>query len=282
MKKFIKEYGVITLGVVLITISLEFFFYPNDIASGGISGLALILDSLFGISPGLTLVVLNVLLFILAFMFIGGSFGVKSIYASFGLSFLIWLYEKFYMPVAITDNLLLATVFGSMISALGVALVFNENSSTGGTSIIAKILNKYLHIDIGKSLLISDFVVTLLAVYAFGIELGLFGLISVFLTGGLVDRFIDGFNLCKSVVIISEKRENIAKYIVENLERSFTYLNAYGGYSSKEIKIIYTVVSRKQFISLKNYIKELDPFAFITVMDAREVLGEGFKELAEE
>lgn len=282
MRKFIKDYGVITIGVVLIIISLEFFFYPNNIASGGVSGLALILDSLFGISPGITLIVLNVVLFILAFMLIGGGFGVKSIYASFGLSTLIWVFERFSKPILITNNLLLATVFGSAISALGLALVFNKNSSTGGTSIIAKILNKYLHLDIGKSLLISDFVVTLLAVYAFGIELGLYGLMSVYLTGSLVDRFIDGFNLCKSVVIISGKKDEIGTYILKTLERSFTYLNGTRGYSKTDTQIIYTVISRKQFIMLRNYIEELDPTAFIAVTDAREVLGEGFTDLAEE
>lgn len=282
MKKFIRDYGVITIGVILITASLEFFFYPNNIASGGVSGLALILESLFGISPGVTLTVLNVLLFALAFWLIGGSFGVKSIYASFGLSAVIWLYERFYNPIAVTNNLLLATVFGSVISALGLALVFNKNSSTGGTSIIAKILNKYLHIDIGESLLMSDFVVTILAIYAFGVELGLYGLISVYLTGTLVDKFIDGFNLCKSVVIISDKCEEIGEYIIKKLERSFTYLHGSRGYSKLDTKLIYTIISRKQFIMLRNHIKEIDSKAFIAVTDAREVLGEGFADLDEE
>ncbi|MBL4931538.1 YitT family protein [Clostridium paridis] len=276
MKKYFKENLLITIGILLTAISLEYFFYPNNIAAGGISGLALVLNKIFGISPGLILIIANIILFALAFILIGGNFGGKSIYASFGLSLVLWLIEKYLSPTAVTHNLVLATVAGSVISSLGIAMVFSQNSSTGGTSIIAKIINKYLHLDIGKCLLITDFIITILAIYTFGVDLGMFGLISVFLIGSMVDKFIEGFNVCKQVFIISSKGEEIVKYILNEVDRGCTVLDGTGGYSKANNQIIFTVVNRRQFIKLKFKIKEIDPRAFITVNDVREVLGEGF------
>ena len=282
MKKYLKENLLITIGILLTAIALEYFFYPNNIAAGGISGLALVLNKIFGISPGLILIIANIILFALAFMLIGGGFGGKSIYASFGLSLVLWLIEKYLEPTAVTHNLVLATVAGSVISSLGIAMVFSQNSSTGGTSIIAKILNKYLHLDIGKCLLITDFIITILAIYTFGVDLGMFGLISVFLIGSMVDKFIEGFNVCKQVFIISSKGEEIVNYIINEVDRGCTVLDGTGGYSKANNQIIFTVVNRRQFIKLKFKIKEIDPRAFITVNDVREVLGEGFTMLGAE
>ncbi|ERK29158.1 MULTISPECIES: YitT family protein [Clostridium] len=281
MKKYIKEYFLITLGVLLLAVALEYFFYPNEIAAGGISGLALVVNRIFGISTGIIMIGANIILFSLAFLLIGGSFGTKSLYAAFGLSASLWVVEKFLNPVAITENLVLATVIGSVISSIGIAIVFSQNSSTGGTAIIAKILNKYIHLDIGKCLLISDFIVTLLAIYIFGIDLGMFGLISVFMVGNLVDKFIEGFNICKQVMIITSKGEEIVNYIINEVDRGCTVINGTGGYSKEETKIIYTVLNRRDFIKLKGKIKEIDRRAFITVNDVREVLGEGFNILPE-
>ena len=186
MKK-IKEYGIITLGVIIIVFAFEFFFFPNQIASGGVSGLALVINNMLGVEPGIIMIICNAILFILAFVFIGGSFGIKSMYAAFGLSFVLSIIEKNYKVVALTDNLMLASIFGSALLAMGTAIMFTQDATTGGTSITAKLLNKYCNIDFGKGLLISDSIVILMAMYTFGIELGLFGLLSVYLTGTLID-----------------------------------------------------------------------------------------------
>ena len=184
--KTLKEYGIITLGVILLAISLEYFYYPNDIAAGGVSGLALVVNKITGISQGMFMNVANVILFALAFWLIGGSFGGRSIYAAFGLSITISLIESFLPTFAVTENMLLATIFGSVVGAFGIALVFSQNSSTGGTAIVAKILNKYLHIEIGKSLLCADCVVVVCALLVFGVDKALFGLIGVFIMGILI------------------------------------------------------------------------------------------------
>ena len=278
-KKF-KEYIIITLGIILVALSVEYFFAPNNIAAGGVTGAAIVINAIMpNLSIGIITLVLNVVLFLVAFAFIDGNFGVKTIYASLGLSILLWIIEKFLNPIAITNDLIMATVFGTLISAIGMALVFNENASTGGTDILAKILNKFFHLDIGKSLLVVDFVITFASALVFGIDVALYSMLSVILLGIIVDRLIEGFNICKSVFIISRHNDEISKFIIDTLDRGCTFLNGTGAYTGESNNILYAVVSRNQFIKLKKFIKEIDPQAFITVGEVHEVLGEGFKDI---
>ena len=278
MKK-LKEYVLITIGFLLTAIAFEYFFFSNSIASGGVSGLALITKQIFNLDPGLVMTLCNIELFILAFIFLGGSFGVKSAYAAFGLSITMSIIEKFTTPVPITDNLVLATIFGSVIIALGAVIIFNQGASTGGTSIIAKLLSEYLNMNIGVALLIVDSIIIILAIFTFGIELGLFGLLGVYLSSTLIDRFLDGFSECKQVFIFTQKEEIVSKYIIKDIDRGCTVFKGKGGYSGKENAVILTVVDRRQFIKLKKFMKIEDPTAFITVNEASEVLGQGFKNL---
>lgn len=275
-----REYIVITLGIILVALSVEYFFAPNKIAAGGVTGAAIIINAIMpNISIGIITLVLNVILFIVALVFIGGNFGVKTIYASLGLAIALWVIEKFLNPIAITNDLIIATIFGTLISAIGMAIVFNENASTGGTDILAKILNRFFHLAIGKSLLIVDFIITFSSSLVFGIDIALYSMLSVILIGIMVDRFIEGFNICKSVFIVSGSNDEISKYIIYTLDRGCTFLSGMGAYTSEKNNILYVVVSRNQFIKLKKFIKEIDPQAFITVSEVHEVLGEGFKDI---
>lgn len=280
--KTLKEYGIITLGVLIIIFSFEFFFFPNGIACGGVSGLALVINNMLGIETGIVMVICNVVLFALAFMFIGGSFGIKSMYAAFSLSIALSIIEKNYTPVALTNNLILAAIFGSALLALGSAIMLTQNATTGGTSITAKLLNKYCHIDFGKGLLISDSIVILLAIYTFGVELGLVGLLSVYLTGTLIDKFIYGINVSKQVMVFTSKEHEVVEHIKHEINRGCTIFYGKGGYSGKDNCMILTILNRSQFLNLKQFLKENDPSAFITVSETSEVLGEGFKSLIQE
>ena len=225
--------------------------------------------------------IVNVVLFAVAFMVIGGNFGGKTIYASLGLSVIMWIIEEYFSPYAITQDLIIATIFGTIISAFGMAIVFNNNSSTGGTDILAKILNKFFHLNIGTSLLIVDILITFGAAVTFGLDIGFYSMLSVIILGIAVDNFIDGFNASKEVMIMSDKVEEISKFILEELYRGCTYLKGEGAYTGQELKVIYSVLSRSDFIKLKMFIKDIDPKAFITVRASHEVLGEGFKDLEE-
>ncbi|WP_297636226.1 YitT family protein [uncultured Clostridium sp.] len=279
MKKgLVKDYVLITIGIVLVAIGVEYFFAPNDLAAGGITGLAIIINKYVpSIGIGIITFIVNGVLFGVAFLFIDGNFGGRSIYSSTLLSLIMWAIEKFLNPFAITQDLFIATVFGTIISAIGMAIVFNANSSTGGTDIIAKLMNKYLHLDIGKSLLIVDFIITFVAALVFGLTLGFYAMLSVILLGIMIDKLIEGLNVCKQVIIVSNESEEISKFIIKELDRGCTCLKGFGGYSNDEKFVIYTVLDRSEFIKLKNRIREIDKHAFITVGEVHEVFGEGFK-----
>lgn len=276
----IKEYVFITFGIALVAISVEYFFAPNDLAAGGITGFAIVVNKFIPqLGIGMITLITNLILFVLAFVILGGNFGSKTLFATIGLSILMWIIETFLSPYAITNDLIIATIFGTLISAVGMAIVFNNNSSTGGTDILAKLLNKFFHLNIGTSLLIIDFIITLGAVSAFGLDLGFYSMLSVILLGVTVDRLIDGFNTRKEVLIMSSETEKISTFILEELFRGCTFLKGEGAYTGKEIKIIYTVLRRNEFIKLKSYIKRIDSNAFISVREAYEVLGEGFNKI---
>lgn len=274
----IKEYILITIAVATVAFALEYFFFPNAIASGGISGFALVLNTVINIDPSILILGFNAILFIMAFFMIGGDFGGKTLYASALLSVFMWIIENVLKPKAVTDNLFLASVFGSIIIALGTALVFNQGASTGGTSILAKILNKYLHIPIGQGLLMTDGIVAVLAMYTFGVELGLFGLLSAMMVGMLVDKFIAGFNPVKQVFIITSEETIISEFIMKDINRGCTILSGKGGFTGGDTSVIYSVLTSRQFITLKNFVKEEGINAFITVTESTEALGEGFTE----
>lgn len=278
MKKF-KEYLLTTVGIALTAIALEYFFFPCDIAAGGVSGIGLVINKLIGIDTSLIVLILNIFLFVLAFIVLGKSFGAKSIYATVMLSVFMWIIEKFFTPRVLTENMFLASFFGSMILGMGAAIVFHQGASTGGTSIIASIISKFTPIGIGISVLLTDSFVCILAIGIFGVDKGLFGFFSVILIGLIIDKFIDGFNVCKQVFIITSKEKVIVNHIIKNIDRGCTVLNGNGGYTGSDVKIIYTVLNTKQFIELKKYVKEIDPEAFVTVNESTEVLGKGFANL---
>ena len=275
MKK-IKEYLLTTIGIALTAIALEYFFFPSDIAAGGVSGIGLVINKLIGLDTSIVVLVLNILLFILAFLVLGKSFGSKSIYATIMLSVFMWIIEKFFTPGVLTENMFLASFFGSIILGMGAAIVFHQGASTGGTSIIAAIISKFTPIGIGISVLITDSFVCILAISIFGVDKGLFGFFSVILIGLVIDKFIDGFNRCKQVFIITSKEKDIVNHIIKNIDRGCTVLNGNGGYTGSDVKIIYTVLSSNEFIALKKDVKEIDPEAFVTVNESTEVLGKGF------
>ena len=277
MKK-IREYALTTLGIVLTAIALEYFFFPNDIAAGGVSGIALVINGVTGWNISIMVFILNIILFILAFVVLGKGFGGKSLYATVMLSVVMEVIEKVFNPGILTENMFLASFFGSALLAMGSAIVFHQGASTGGTSILAAIISKFTSLGVGTALLLNDSIICLLAINVFGIDKGLFGFFSLILIGLLIDKFIDGFNTCKQVFIITSKADMVVNFINKDIDRGCTVLNGKGGYTDSEVKIVYTVLSSNQFIILKSFIKENNPEAFITVNDSKEVLGLGFND----
>ena len=278
----LKEWGMIHLGCLLVAAGITWFLVPNNIAAGGVSGLAMVLNRFLpGVPVGVLMMGMNVVLFVIGFIFIGFGFGAKTIYSSLFLSGAVWLLERFY-PVSgpLTEDIMVQLVFGTILGATGMAIVFNQNASTGGTDITAKILNKYLNIDIGKGVLLCDFFIVLAAGWVFGIRTGMYAMLGVILNGFLVDSVIVGLRINKYVVVISRQSEAIRRFIVEELESGATIYEGRGGWSGEPKDVITTIVNRRKFIRLRNFIKKEDKRAFISVNNIHEVLGEGFERLA--
>ncbi|HHW18091.1 MAG TPA: YitT family protein [Firmicutes bacterium] len=279
-----KQYVIITFGMFVLAVGLYFFLIPGQLAAGGAMGIAMLISHYIPLlQVGQLMLAINILLFLIAFVVLGTSFGLKTIYTSLGLSALIWILENAYpLQKPLTDDLLLAAVMGTVISGAGMGIIFNQGASSGGTDIIAKIINKYTHLDIGKALLVTDALITLLASGVFGLEKGMYALLAVIFNGSVIDYTVQGLNVAMQVFIMTSKPDTIARFIIDHLGRGVTFFSGRGGYSGKELKVIYTVLNRREFVSLKNFIREEDPKAFITVSQAHDVLGEGFKAITSE
>ncbi len=277
MNKF-KNYLLISIGAILVAVGICFFLIPANLATGGITGLAMVIHSLFPVlSIGEILLVLNIILFVVGFITIGKDFGAKTIYASFLLTGIIYLFDTFIViKQPLVDDLFVNLIVGILIQGIGLGIVFNQDASTGGTDIIAKILNKFFHFEIGKGLLLADFVVVSLAAYSFGIELAIYAFLGILMNGLIIDTAIAGFNLKVNVSIISKESDAIQKFIVEKLERGATIYAAKGAYTMRDKEIVTSVMDKKEFIRLKVFIKHIDPEAFVMISNVREVLGEGF------
>lgn len=278
MKINFKDIFLILIGSFFVAFGTYFFLAPNHIAAGGTSGVAIIINSIFPNIPiGLLMMGMEIILFIIGIIIIGPVFGGKTIFCSFSISSLVLLMGKIYPNVKpLSNDILIQLILGILICGLGMGIVFNSNASTGGTDIIAKIINKYTQISIGKSVLMADIAVTIAATLILGVNKGMYAILGVILNSTIIDKVILSLNSYKQVAIISNNGENIKNYIVNELSRSATIYYAKGAYKNSNKEVITTILDRKQFLKLKNYIKILDSKAFITVNDVNEVLGEGF------
>lgn len=283
--KVVRDYLMIALGSALVAAALHFFCFPAKLAAGGISGLAIILEAVLqNVAPWITkpilLMFFNIVFFAIGFLFLGPIFGIKTIFASFFLTGVSEVLLRIFGEVVITNDIFLNTLYGTFLGAAGMVIVFNYGGSTGGTDILGKIMNKYLKTDLGKSIMVVDFLITLGGFFAFGPQVFLYSLLSAALNGSLIDRLLDGSKTAKEIMIISREHEAIRQFILTDLDRSCTVLKGYGGYTRAETEVLYVVLNRRDYIDLKDFIKEVDRRAFISVNEVREVLGEGYQDIS--
>lgn len=280
MKDKIKEYAIITIGIMLVVIGVYFFKFPNHFSIGGVTGAAIILSNLTGgsVTSGTIVMILNIILLIIGYIFLGKSFGNRTAYGTILLSLSLRLLEIIYpMDKPLTNQPTLELAFAVILPALGAAILFNIGASTGGTDVIAMLLKKYSNLDIGRALLTSDLTLTLLTFPVFGVTIGLFSTLGLFLKTTLVDTIIENLNLNKFFTIICENPKPIVDYIIKNINRSATVYDAKGGFSDKNKKIIITVMNRGQAFHLRKFIKQQEPDAFILITNTSEIIGRGFR-----
>ena len=276
----VKEYLLITISILLVVVGVYFFKFPNNFSIGGVTGIAVILSTLFGdsVSSGTIVLVINLLLLIVSYMFLGKSFGNKTAYGSILISLSLRLLEIFVpMDGPITTQPMLELAFAVVLPAVGAAMLFNIGASTGGTDIIAMMLKKYTSLDIGRSLFFTDLLLTLSAFLVFNVETGLLSLLGLFLKSAVLDSVIENLNTNKYFTIICEYPKPISDYILKALHRSATICDAKGAFSDKERKVILAVMNRGQAVQLRKYIKQVEPEAFILITNTSEIIGRGFR-----
>ncbi len=285
-KVIVREYVITTFGLVLTALGLVMFLIPNGIAAGGVSGMSMILSSFTKIPVGIWMYILNGILFLIAFLTIGFDFSTKTIYSTFVLNFLvdffdrivpIWRYSKEYIHGEV--DMILATFFGVVLTAIGMALTFSQNSSTGGTDIIARIINKYFGSSIGVTLLFIDFTIGFSSIISFGITKAMYAILAIMMNGVMIDFVLHGIEMSSEVLIFSEKIDEITNFVLNKLKRGATKLPVVGAYTGKERMALLTVVRRRQLAELIHFLKEVDPKAFVVIGEVRQVLGEGFRRI---
>jgi len=278
-----KEYALITLGVLLVVLGVYFFKFPNNFSIGGVTGIAIILSNMLNnsISSGTIVLIVNLILLVIAYIFLGKSFGNRTAYGSLLLSVSLQLLEIIVpMTGPLTDEPMLELSFAIILPAVGSAILFNIGSSTGGTDIIAMLLRKYTKIDIGLGLLLTDFLLTVATFLVFDLKTGFLSILGLLIKSTLIDSVIENLNLNKYFTIICKDPKPIAKFITEKLNRSATIFDAKGAFTDQDKKIILAVMNRPQAVQLREFIKETDSDVFLLITNTSEIIGRGFRGLS--
>ena len=281
-KENIKTFLIINAGVFLLSLGVYFFKFPNNFTTGGVSGLSIVLGRLIPmpwLSPATMMWIINMALLVIGFIFLGRGFGVWTAYCSLMFSAETWLMEKFFpMESPFTNQPLLELCFAIMLPAVGSALLFNYGASSGGTDIVAMILKKYTGMDdIGKALFVSDGLISFSSCWIFGMETGLFSLLGLFLKAFVVDSVIESINLCKFFSIVTAKPDEICDFIIKDLNRSCTVIDAMGAYSHQGRKVVLIACRRGEAVHLRQRCKQVDPQCFMFITNTSEIIGKGFR-----
>ncbi|NLL78700.1 MAG: YitT family protein [Clostridiales bacterium] len=274
----VKQYGILTFATLVMVIGVYVFKFPNHFSFGGVTGIAVILSAVFSLSPSAYTFIINMALLLVGFVFLGKSFGIKTVYVSVltsvGLGMMEWLFP---MSQPLTGEPVLELIFAIVLPAFSSAILFDLEASGGGTDIIAMILKKYTSVNIGTALLIVDLGIVLAACFVFDAQTGLFSLCGLMAKSLVIDGVIENINLSKYFTIICDNPEPICDFITHELKRSATVYKAQGAFSHKEKTIILTVMKRSQAVRLRNYVKRTQPLSFIMITNSSEIIGKGFR-----
>jgi uncharacterized membrane-anchored protein YitT (DUF2179 family) len=277
LKTVLIDFFGIMAGAVILAVGYNIFMVPNMLAPGGISGLAVVLHYLISSPIGITVIVLNIPLFIAGYMVLGPRVVMQSLLGTVLFSLALEISAPLLPPA--TNDLLLAAVYGGIVMGVGSGLVFRYRGSTGGTSLLSLILAKKWGISPGQAMLMGDLIVLALAVFVFGGEAAMYAALSLFVSVKVIDAILEGLGLAKSVIIITRNGEEINEKLLYELGRGVTWLEGSGGYTRESREVLLCVITRQQIARLKEIIHEVDPGAFVIIGNATEVHGEGFKKL---
>jgi uncharacterized membrane-anchored protein YitT (DUF2179 family) len=278
-KNLFFSFLLIFVGSVLIALAINMFLDPYKIAPGGLSGVGIVLKHLFHWKIGLVMLILNIPIFIIGIFTVGAKFGWKTIIGTIILSIAIDVTAPFVSRFPIIKDVLLASIYGGVISGVGLAMVFRAGATTGGTDLVAQILHKFFpFVSVGKLLMLCDGCVVIFSTIVFkNYELALYDILTIFITSKIIDTILEGVDFAKAVIIISNESELIADRLMNDLDRGVTGLNAQGMFKRVDKTVLFCVVKRTEVNDVKEITRTIDKNAFVILTDVREVLGEGFK-----
>ena len=276
----VRYWSFLNLGILLMAAGIYFFKTPNGFATGGVSGISIILAKLFPvISQATFMLAINLLLLLIGAIVLGKECGVLTFFCSIMLSIETWVFEML-LPLdgPVSSYPLLDLVYAVLLTGIGSAIIFKSKASSGGTAIVALILKKYTSMNVGRALLLTDFLIAASTFVVYGVENGLFAIPGLFAKVFIVDDILDSINMCKSFTIITTEPDAIDSYITGELHHSATVYEAKGAYTGEGRHVIMTVCRRSEAIKLRKFVTSVDPQAFIIINKTSEIMGKGFRD----
>ncbi|MDR3051037.1 MAG: YitT family protein [Oscillospiraceae bacterium] len=276
---WLMNFSKMTAGTLLVAAGVYFFKFPNHFSTGGVSGIAIIVSSLVpGVSTATFVLAINVALLLLGLATFGRGFSLRTVYCSLLLSGALSALEAA-LPLArpLTTQPLLELFFSILLPAIGSAILFNMQASTGGTDILAMLLKRHTSLHIGNALLATDFLIAASSILAFGIEIGLFSILGLLLKGMVVDLVIEGLNRSKFFTIVTKKPDEICGFIVHELHRGATRHPAQGAFTGDPRTVVLCATNRMQALHLRTFVRQNDEQAFMMITNTSEILGKGFR-----
>lgn len=282
-KRWIKNYSLIVVGAFIMASGFVLFITPYKIVPGGVYGISIVLHWLLGTPVGLVALAFDIPLTIIGIKVLGPRFGMKTVVGFIFTAVFVDGITYFYGTEPLVEgDPLLSSIFGGLFIGVGLGLIFKSRATSGGTDIVAMMISKYTKLPVGQLMIVVDSAIVLISLFAFqDWKIPLYSLIVIFITGKVVDTILEGMNYDKVLLIISDKSEEIREKILVDLNRGGTLLKGEGLYNNHERKIVFTVVNRRETVMLQDFINGIDPNAFVTVLNANEILGNGFKSLQE-
>lgn len=274
----LRQYGIITISIFIMAVGIYFFKFPNNFCFGGVTGAATLVAKVTTLSTGGFTMIANLVLLAVAWLAVDRTFALRTAYASILLSLLLMFFQWIYpMSRPLSDEPILELLFAIALPAIGTALLFQTDASSGGTDILAMVLKKYAHLrDTGLALFLTDLVMIIAACFVFDIKTALYSFVGLTVKSFMIDDIIQSMTLCKSITIVCTDVEPIRNFIVQELHKGATILEARGGYTDSQKYVVLTTLTRRQAEQLRSYIHEKQLDAFLSVASTNEVFGRGF------
>ncbi len=276
--EIMRKMFFIVFGNLLCSIAINLFFVPNGLVSGGVGGMAIMIQYLADIPSGISVFFINLPIFLLGYKMLDEKFLIYAFISAFVFSALLTI-TKDISKIILIDDILLAAIFGSIFNGLGMGLMFKNGTCQAGFDVIAAILKKKYNLNIGTGLMLFNTVIISLSSLVFGYKRSMYTLIALYIAYQILDKVQMGFNVQKKVIIVSDKSNDLSIAIMEEMDRGVTFLKGEGGYTNEEKNIIYCILTSREIGKIKEIVERIDPNAFFTINDVVEVKGSGFKSL---